>query len=496
MSYSKMPPRSPDVGRPLSASWRAVVCCATLAVGGCYRNAAQQAGRLPSSPSPVTTLTVVEADDRGAFWNAEQPMRALEEVRAAAAQGSVAVVLFIHGWGHSAAPDDQNYLCFERTIDHLGRRLNSGTFRTLMANMVRQQGGSAPLVGPLKVVGIYVGWRGKSLPEAPGPLGILSRAPTFWARKSAAARVGRGDLRSFIDELSAIYDAKNSDAPGLEATAAGRIFSLVMIGHSFGGQVLFPAVASRLEDQLQGETGDLAWRALRGLPVTAQSKSFVKGMGDIVVLVNPAMEASAYERMYRLERQLTFANAQTPALTVFSADNDVPRHYVFPLGRFFSTALTPSSEAGQRERDLIVLGRHDPQVTHRLEFSADSAAVRDRGTTNESASVQRRLGCDLPPQAESSAHDQLYQAIKRDASSADPTGDVWIDAKHLFRTDNMAQPYAPLMVVRTGSREVIDGHNGFFNPEFVDFLVRYVTDIEAKRFGTTLARRQLASTRR
>jgi hypothetical protein len=54
------------------------------------------------------------------------------------------------------------------------------------------------------------------------------------------------------------------------------------------------------------------------------------------------------------------------------------------------------------------------------------------------------------------------------------------------------QLYEPLMVVRTNSHEIINNHNGFFKPEFVDFLVRYVTDIENKRFHQTSQRRSLS----
>ena len=43
------------------------------------------------------------------------------------------------------------------------------------------------------------------------------------------------------------------------------------------------------------------------------------------------------------------------------------------------------------------------------------------------------------------------------------------------------------MVVRTRITEIIDNHNGFFTPEFIDFLVRYVTDIETKPVKTKAA---------
>jgi hypothetical protein len=52
-----------------------------------------------------------------------------------------------------------------------------------------------------------------------------------------------------------------------------------------------------------------------------------------------------------------------------------------------------------------------------------------------------------------------------------------------------------LIVVRTGSKEIIDNHNGFFKPEFVDFLVRYVSDIETKRVKTKAASRHLQEQR-
>jgi hypothetical protein len=76
----------------------------------------------------------------------------------------------------------------------------------------------------------------------------------------------------------------------------------------------------------------------------------------------------------------------------------------------------------------------------------------------------------------------------RHDTSADASGDLLINGKQLQRVSALPQRHAALMVVRTSSHQILNNHNGFFKSEFVDFLVRYVMDIEAMRFEARLAR--------
>lgn len=490
----------------------ALLCIAIglLSTTGCYN----RAYRLPSAtyptPDSLAWVTFVEADDRGNFWNAAQAQGALDAVRTSARAGPTVVVLFIHGWGHNASNGDQNLVCFANTLDYLGRRLNvSAIAQEARAQVARAPGGPAVKQGrteekPIRVQGIYVGWRGKSLGELPGALSFITRFTTFWGRKGAANQVGRGDLRSFVNALAFIYDSVHT--PGPRGVEDQSLFGLVSVGHSFGAQVLLPAVLERLQAQLHSQATDSAWRALRGLPVNWTRSSYVDGVGDLVVLVNPAVEASIYEPLYRLGRSLRFSREQTPALAVFSADNDLARRWLFPIGRFFSTATmqpTSNAHAGDEawwSRERVAVGLHDPQVTHRLFWEPGASAYESPKTREQKPSArsdnpfsQSHADCRITDSNDPGGLDELATALQKD-STADVTAEWRINGKHLLPL-GQHRPNEALMVVRTRSKEIIDNHNGFFTPEFIDFLVRYVTDIETKRVKTKAPSRHLEEER-
>jgi hypothetical protein len=480
---------------PTRAAAAVAAAAVAIVVAACYGNKAHQRDHYDFQSLRTTArLVVVEADDRGGFWMGGQPERALDAVRETVAKGPTAVVLFIHGWGHNASTRDQNQVCFTRTLDYLSQRLNTGVpVVAVREAQARQQVTTRPDTTTFAVLGIYVGWRGRGLPEAPGPASVLTRAWTFWSRKATAERVGRGDLRSFIDALGGIYDSVQKARPPSEQE---RIpFNLVGVGHSFGGQVLYPAVASRLEDELQRAVGPNSWRALRNQQVSTPPDAFVRGFGDLVVIVNAAMESGAYERMHRLSRQLQFHRAQTPVLAVFSAENDWANKRLFPIGRFLSTAFHPTSEGDQRARERHALGRYAPQITHHLTLvrnepiSGRDTLRIDRAVPNPFA--QSAKGCDLPVVKPNDV-DSLEKAIKDDALNTDPTAAWTINGKRLTPITDPRQPNAALVVVQSRSTDIIDNHNGFFRPEFVDFLVRYVGDIQLKRIKTTQQRAVLA----
>lgn len=469
------------------------VLAAFIAMQGCYGNKPHQRSVYEfSSVRSKARMVVVEADDHGGFWTSGQPQAALAAVRQSVAAGPTAVVIFVHGWGHNAATKDQNQVCFTRTLDYLSERLNTGEQGEAVRAEQAKTLSRMPDRKEFNVVGIYVGWRGKGFPELPGKAFVLTRPWTFWVRKTAAERVGRGDLRIFIKQLGGIYDS--AALRPLEEQLSSP-FNLVGIGHSFGAQVLFPATASLIEAELQRAAGDAAWRALRNKPVTNSSESLVRGFGDLVVIVNPAMEASAYEQMKRLSAHLQFSRAQTPVLAVFSAQNDWPNKWMFPIGRFLSTTFQATSEAKQRAARTRALGRYTPQITHHLELKRrpvihppSSSAEKDIPDKNGSNPfAQKADGCDLPWSSPNDV-DSLELAIKADSLNADPTAGWTINGKRIQPAGKDHQPYAPVMVVQSRSTEIIDNHNGFFTPDFVDFLLRYVGDIQLKRLKTTATR--------
>jgi pimeloyl-ACP methyl ester carboxylesterase len=292
---------------------------------------------------------VIQVDDYGAFRDASVATRALETIKSTSLRTNTIVVLFIHGWHHNADLDDQNAKDFSTTLSSLRKTL--GDNENGQPGVYRQSRVLISGTGDIQVIGIYVGWRGKSMPM---PLDYL----TFWGRKAAAERVGDGDLREFLLRLNAIYLERNRPHAGLRP-----FMGMITVGHSFGGQVLFKAVGNTLEKELIDATMD---------PARGQLAQPLRGFGDIIVLVNPALEASQYARIDQLSREISFSPKQTPLLLVISSETDAARKYFFPAGRSLGLLFHAPLRPEQRAMWITALGEYEPQRTHFIEL-IDSA---------------------------------------------------------------------------------------------------------------------------
>src|SRR3569833_2519326 len=108
--------------------------------------------------------------------------------------------------------------------------------------------------------------------------------------------------------LQALFVEYRPDAARVEQLAENQnpapavpehFLGLVTIGHSFGAQVLMKAIAGPMEDQLQrlNEKPGYLRDAAPTVPDAAKEVTLT-GIGDLVVLVNPATEASQYQRLH------------------------------------------------------------------------------------------------------------------------------------------------------------------------------------------------------
>jgi hypothetical protein len=173
-----------------------------------------------------------------------------------------------------------------------------------------------------------VGWRGRSLPS-------FFDYGTMWWRKSAAERVGDGDVSEFLERLQRIYLRANAFKRYAQNPGGTPYMGLVTVGHSFGGQVAFKSVARELEGSLTErapeQTDAVTKPSIPSRPVV--ERVAIDSFGDLNILLNPALEAYQFARIDGLYRQLTYPSTQTPQLVVLSADNDVPREFFFPIAR-------------------------------------------------------------------------------------------------------------------------------------------------------------------
>jgi len=120
-------------------------------------------------------LLFTEFDDQGQAYSTEsfrQITQTLQTEAQAPDKPRLAIVLFAHGWKNNASVCNRNVCCFRAFLSRLAADMKVGATRP----------GSS--VGPMRVIGIFVGWRG--LPLAVPVLETFS----FYGRKHAATNIG------------------------------------------------------------------------------------------------------------------------------------------------------------------------------------------------------------------------------------------------------------------------------------------------------------------
>jgi pimeloyl-ACP methyl ester carboxylesterase len=394
---------------------------------------------------PDYELRTVQLDDFGSFWDASKAQDALSavETQSLSMTSSTYVVLFIHGWHHNADLHDQNLRQFNTWLANLSSDLSQPE---RCAARKDSTGSTA-----FKLIGIYVAWRGRALP------GVLDYA-TMWWRKSAAERVGDGDISEFLERLQRIYLRANAYNRYRKNPGNTPFTGLFAVGHSFGGQVLLRAVARPLESALTRRAPHMtdAVTPITIPPNPTQEVVAIDSLGDLNVLVNPATEAYQFARIDGLYRQLAYSYQQTPQLVVFSADNDVPRKFFFPIARALTSPFRASFRSSyQGALWGKALGEFTVQQTHELRLSkgAPDSLVDD----------------DFKPEGR-------YKIERYDFTSETVLSSVKLS--RLPNTPEIAN--SPVLVIDT-DKTIIDGHNGVFDHNFLAFLPKYIALIEGKR---------------
>ena len=240
-------------------------------------------------------LAIVEFDDQGRCYDRGQ-MDALaarldEMAPEDASRGQdVILVAFVHGWKHDARSDDDNL----------------SAFRALLKETVDYEAAtSTTAVKPRPVLGVFVGWRGLS----DFGLGDAVANATFWGRQAAGLRVAVGSVRELFGRLRHYRNRRRKD---------GGNPLLVIVGHSFGGMIVYSALAQSLVQAASAPVGNMT-----------------PEFADLVLLVNPAIEGARFLPIYDLVTGAAFKARTTKQLPVFicaQADNDQPVGVVFPLG--------------------------------------------------------------------------------------------------------------------------------------------------------------------
>jgi hypothetical protein len=200
-----------------------------------------------------------------------------------------------------------------------------------------------------RVVGIYIGWDG-----AVGP--AFLRNLSFWDRKRAADRISQSSVLTKI--FAATKYARKQEAG--EITVRDLT---IMIGHSFGARILYTATSQVLIDEVQ-----------RRHPGKVKSSyEVIAGPADLILLLNPALEASVFTAMHSVRRRdsnwwESIDARQQALLLAISSVNDWATGLAFPLGQLLrsperigsairseTTSITSRTASRRRSRVMAQL---------------------------------------------------------------------------------------------------------------------------------------------
>ena len=260
----------------------------------------------------IYELAVVEFDDQGRCYARAQ----MEAVGARignwmTVERDAIIVVFVHGWKHDARTDDANLLSFQEVLEKTVK---------LEADQSSRIG-----VAARSVLGVFVGWRGMSLFDRFG----LSDNLTFWDRQEAGRRVSTGSVRELLGRFRHYHNHRKDK---------GGAPLFIVVGHSFGGMIVYSALAQSLIEAASVPADEVTPR-----------------FADLVLLVNPAIEGARYLPIYDLTQVRTFAgrtSAQPPVFICATASNDWATGLAFPIGNAFS--LLTESYLDRRERQAMI----------------------------------------------------------------------------------------------------------------------------------------------
>lgn len=403
------------------------VCVSSHPLEECSRHTLQ-VFQAPEASGESYHLGFVEFDDQGQLWDRQQLREVIDEVNNLASDEDLLMVVFVHGWKHSARPADSNITSFRESL----RRLSA------LESAVGARTGTPAR----KVVGIYLGWRGGSV-SLPG-----LKELTFWERKNTAHKVGRGGATELLSRLELVQKTKRAQALADDKPNRTRF---VVVGHSFGGALVFSAMSEILENGFVQTHG----------PDAVVSDTV--GFADLVVLINPAFEASRYSTLSDManERRRYFPS-QLPVLAVMTSEDDDATGMAFPLGRWFSTLFEIERDArrfnpvtgeyeiiDQGSSNVTALGHFDPYLTHYLRAN-DALEDREQASFNTSEAVQTFV--------------EASRGWETDKSGSR----IPFEGAVLERTETSAgrNPYLNIRV----DGELIRDHNDIYDPRIASFI--------------------------
>jgi hypothetical protein len=428
------------------------LCAAIFLTVGCTANKPFRTNFTPCNPgqkgagcsqavvesTPDYKLGFVEFDDQGWFWDTNQVKAVEQLIRTESGIGQsnnpqgIVIVLFVHGWKNNAAYDNTNVVMFRNTLAQL-----SAAERVQTNHPVR------------KIVGVYAGWRGLSATSDWFP--PLAEELSFWERKNTAHKVGGyGAMTELLVDMESLQQASNDSlAPNAPRT------ELIIVGHSFGGGAVYSAISEIVTERFVD---------------TVKQGRPLKPLGDQVILLNPAFEASRHYNLNQMAVSIDqYPTNQRPVLSIFTSKGDWATHYFFPLGRFFSTMFEKNRNPEQKQANRTAVGWFEPFVTHDLIYNTNAEALAGGNSTFNPQTKQHELhGPDQLLASINNVHVQRQKWHPNNTKAAT----YYFDDSILKPRTNF-RPGDPFLIVSV-DKKIMKDHDDITNPVLINFLEEYI----------------------
>lgn len=228
------------------------------------------------------------------------------------------------------------------------------------------------------------------------------------------------------------------------------------MGHSFGAAAVYSAIA-------EIAAGRFVDTVEHGKPL--------KPLGDQVILLNPAFEASRHYNLNQMALSIRqYPVNQRPVLSIFTSKGDWATHYFFPLGRFFSTLFEKERDGEQRKANLDAVGWFEPFVTHDLIYNTNisAEALAGRNSTFNPATKTHEL--HKPDQLRASIDNIREQRGKWHPNN--PAATNYFDDSILAPRGNY-RPGDPFPIVSV-DKKIMKDHDDIANPVIINFLAEYI----------------------
>jgi pimeloyl-ACP methyl ester carboxylesterase len=405
-------------------------------------------------------LGFVEFDDRGWFWSKDQWLALKNAIRheAETATNGLTVMVMVHGWKNNASSNSWNVVMFRRSLEDLSRHL-----------------------GTRKLFGVYIGWRGETWESDLFPI-PLGSAATFWDRKRVAERIGyQGAATQLFREMQQMQEDVNSRLTNSPA----RRMELIIIGHSFGGQVVYSALSQVLTERLtQAEN--------------KKPPQPISTLGDQVILLNPAFEAAIFDNLLALagSKEISYATNQQPLLTIFTSESDKATGLAFPAGRILGSLfdsvrpgkgtgeqwlfnVRKDNTKGQRTAIFKTVGHDKDYLNFKLSYTNYGAKPlpskrMEQATNSMQQIVQDSIHFDKGTNVLKPRKGPVPYYFPNSITTTNKLGRVKTEnyacVLQAFNTNALGTPLLNVTV----DRQIMNGHNDINNPHLQRFLLDFI----------------------